>query len=199
MDILAGLSFFWIGVIFAAFILAAIIALSTRSFGWAFIVIVSGLAVSHLTSYSAFYWLQENWWLFTKIAVTYIAVGLIWATFAWFLHRLKVRSRYDAARTKLLPRFLEEQGATELTPALRGKFREYMEDKAGRDANVSATQTQMSKGVMVEQVVLWPFKLIGFFLGDAIRHVVDLFLSLFGGVFSRINKWVFRNYPELNA
>ena len=196
MDFFAGIGFFWVGVVATIGFLIAIVSVATRSYWWATGFVILTLAFTHLTAFSLVDWTLTNWFTVLKYFSIYIVLGLIWATFAWFLHLNKLARQYDSNRAILLPRYLQVKGVNALTPDLHQDFREYMAAQSG--SVLSTRNLTMSPSVMTGQVILWPFKLVAFFLGDAIKFIVDGFLSLFGGFFTRIQKWVFRKFPELN-
>lgn len=196
-EFLAGLSFFWAGILFGVLALAAILFTSFGSYFWALGTVVFLVALSQQTNFGILDWLSLNWYGTLLGTGAYLAIGFAWATFAWFIHLNKAAAKYSTVREKLLPKFLKANNIQELTPDLHDEFRKFMEANAG--TVLPKEQLAVNTGVMVGQVVLWPFKLVSFFLGDALKYAVEAFVSIFGGFFKRIQKFVFRNFPELQG
>lgn len=195
MSILAGIGGFWFGVVAIIALIAGIIALSTRNF-WTFILFVGlffGFTEAVGGEYSGWAYITQNWVMLLEYGAIYIVAGFAWATLAWVIHLHKQKQKYSEVRNRLLPMFLTKMGVQELTPDLYEAFRKYVVGNAG-DVLES---TYINKGVLAEQVILWPIKIVAFFFGDAIRILVDGFVSLFGNFFSAIKRRMFREFSEL--
>lgn len=198
MEFIAGLSFFWVGIVFTIAALATLISIGTNSYWWAFGIVIGTIAFSQgTTDYGILDFVARNWYGTLISTAVYVALGLGWATFAWFLHLTKIKAKYQEVRENLLPQFLASKNVQELTADLHDEFRKFIYSNAG--TVLPKEQLAVNKSVMVGQVILWPFKLGAFVLGDALKYIVDAFLGLFGGFFKRIQKFVFRNFPELQA
>ncbi len=198
MDFIAGLSGFWLGIIFSLAALVALISIGTKSYWWATGVVILTILFSQQTNgWGILDFIVANWKSTLVSLSVYIGLGLAWATFAWFLHLNKIKAKYQEVREQLLPRFLENKGVQSLTQDLHEEFRKFIYSNAG--TVLPKEQLTVDKGVMIGQVILWPFKLGAFVLGDALKYIVDVFVGLFGGFFKRIQKFVFRNFPELQS
>ncbi len=195
MDFIANMSFFWVGVVSTIFLILALISGATKSFGWAVIFVGLTVLFTSLSAYSPLSWIWENWTTALLYLAIYVVIGFVWATFAWFLSLSKAAKEYEKQRARLMPKFLAAKGITKLEDAHFAEFREFLADN---HVFLPTERLKLSKDVMAVHVLFWPFQIVTFFLGDALTWAVDAFVGLFGGFFKRIQKWVFRKFPELS-
>ena len=192
---MAGLALPWLFGLGLLLSIILVVSFNTRSYTWFASFLVLGLVAIHFTAYSPYSWAWANKLDLLKFTAIYLVIGSGWTVFAWFLFINKVAKKYAVVRAKWLPSFLATKNLTELSEVHYNDFREYLYDKAGHE--LPRHNLKMDTSIMAANIVFWPFKMIGFFLGDAIQLAVDFIVARFGGLFMAIQRWVFRKFPEI--
>ncbi len=194
LDSLSTISLVWFGAFSAVLGFFFVVALATRSYFWAAGLAIAFFVISHFTPFSAFAYVVANWPQLVMWGAIYLMFGSLWAVFAWVLYLHKQRSEYRERREHYLVHWLREAKLTAFDPALHSKaFGDYMRLHTNIDRSLT-----LSKSTVAEQILFWPLKIVAFFIGDFIRVFVDAFMSLFGGLFSKIRNYMFRDFPELH-
>jgi len=196
MDFVYAMSGFWVGVTAAFMLVIALIAGATgRNNGTAVLFILAALVFTSLTQYSPLSWTWENWPTAIMYFSIYLMIGVVWSTFAWFIHLRKKAAEYESHRAKLLPKYFTARGISgPLRPEDYADFREFMQQQGNF---LPSNNLSMDRSVMAGQILFWPFKVVGFILGDFLSVLVDAILGLFGGWYRAIQRYVFRKFPEL--
>lgn len=193
MEILAGLSVATLGIIGAIVVALLITFFIGRSYAGFIVVSAIALILSQWTTVPIITILYENLFTTIKYGVGYILLGILWTLVAWYILVHKHAARYADIRAKLLPEFLNAVHAQSLTPDLFEAFRQYVY----KNGHISAKYQSPSTGLMVSNILFWPFAIIEFVLGDALTALARAIRGLFGNVYQRIHRHAFRKFDEI--
>jgi len=194
----------WLLLIIVALIVLGIIDMvlvEAEQFGWAtLLLILTGVGLHFLHVFSVLEWIHLNGWFTLAYVGGYFAAGIVWSFVKWFSYLMRMRDRYRQYREE----FLTGKGLpanTELTDELLKSLKEFIRDKWDREFSpndlASRPKARQNKRRITAWVAYWPVSLIGTFLNDPVRRLIDWIWSWFKGLYQQVADRVYRDHPEL--
>lgn len=190
----AGSIWFWIVLAIAA--ISIIILVEVEQGGWAtFALLVGAFLINWIAKGGLLTTLTAHPWVAVKYVVFYFLIGCGWGMVKWFFFLHKRLSKYNEYRQK----FLRENQATELTPALAKKFLKWLADVQLYNYNQNAKITAEAplakdhKGDIIRWMSYWPFSMIGTLLNDVVRKAWKHIYNFMAKAYDAVSSYVFRN------
>jgi hypothetical protein len=184
-----GSFWFWLLVLLAA--IGVTILVETENGGWATFTMVATIAIFNwafkLHIFSA---IAAHPWKTLEWVLVYFLTGTVWGLIKWFVFLHKQLAKYQEARDK----FLKENNATDLTPALAAKFLDYLDRYLTRALIPIPPKASEHKGAIIRWMSYWPFSVVGSILNDVVRKAWNHVYNILVSTYDRVAAYVFRNY-----
>jgi len=160
-----ALSIWWMVALVAIFIVDIVLC-ETSEFGWGTGVLMAGTAgVAWLgADLNVFAWIWENLADVVRFSLVYFFIGAIWSFVKWYFYLIKVRDRHV----------------------------QYDVDKS--PTRPESSYARHNKARLMGWIAHWPFSMIGFFLGDMLRKVVEGIFNVLKGLYERVGDHVFKDF-----
>jgi hypothetical protein len=182
----------------ALFFLISVIALSSGRTGRAYASVLGfAIFLVALTDANLVNWLKTNWLVTLEYTGAYLAIGAIYMVFRWRMLSANVARIYQTIRDE----FLKARDIQEITTDReKADLREqtYLNAELRKlDAGVPLLVRE-NKARNTNWMVLWPFSMVEYVVGDLLVNIVDGILQGLSGFMQNITNRHFAKFSELN-
>jgi len=173
-----------IGIAIAVFILATVLTEIEQWGAATLTLVVSVVAMHYFDVVDVVAFLKDNVFTVGLYVLIYFSAGVVWSFVKWLSFLYRFRDEYREAKEEYNKKACVEDFHTWV--ANRGKWELRERPTAAKN-----------RGRITAWISLWPFSMIGTFLNDPVRRLVNAIFRRFKGLYQRTADYVFRNDPEL--
>jgi hypothetical protein len=181
-----GTLWFWVALVVLLVVITVVV--ESESGTWATVVTVGSLlGINYLYKLSLFTLAVSNPSHTLGLLLVYLVAGVVWSLIKWYFYLHERLKEFNESQAK----FLKDNKATEMTPALAAQF-------TGSYSYTGIPTAKGHKADLTRWATYWPFSVVGSLLNDVVRKTWVYIFDLLQSTYQRMADSMFASAAKVN-